>query len=215
MTIAVSLAGQIGPDFALDVDLALPMAGVTGLFGPSGSGKTTVLRALAGLERIPGVVRFGDEVWQDGGVFVPAHRRHIGYVFQGAGLLPHLTVARNLDYAARRAPPGPFDRETLVARAGIGALLDRSPARLSGGEMQRAAIVRALLSQPRLLLMDEPLAALDGEAKAALLALFEDLLGAIAIPVVYVTHDEVEALRLATRCVRLRGGAVQGIETGS
>jgi molybdate transport system ATP-binding protein len=133
-------------------------------------------------------------------------------VFQGAGLLPHLTVAQNLDYAIRRAQAGPFDRETLVARTGIGPLLDRSPARLSGGETQRAAIVRALLSQPRLLLMDEPLSALDGEAKASLLALFEDLLGAIAIPVIYVSHDEAEARRLATRCVRLRDGTVAGIE---
>jgi molybdate transport system ATP-binding protein len=212
MTTTVSLAGPVGRDFALDVDCALPMAGVTALLGPSGSGKTTVLRALAGLERIPGVVRFGDEAWQDAEIFVPAHRRGIGYVFQGAGLLPHMTVAGNLDYAARRAPPGLFARDEVVARTGIGPLLARSPARLSGGEMQRAAIARALLSQPRLLLMDEPLSGLDTEAKATLLALFEDLLGEIAIPVVYVTHDETEARRLATRCVRLRDGRVVVID---
>jgi molybdate transport system ATP-binding protein len=212
MTIAVSLAGRIGPDFALDLDLALPMAGVTALLGPSGSGKTTVLRALAGLDRIPGSIRFGDEVWQGGRVFVPPQRRGVGYVFQGAGLLPHLTVAGNLDYAARRAPAGPFERDALIARTGIAPLLGRSPARLSGGEMQRAAIVRALLSQPRLLLLDEPLSALDGEARASLLALFGDLLGRIAIPVIYVTHDEAEARRIAMRCVRLRGGRVESIE---
>jgi molybdate transport system ATP-binding protein len=206
VTLALSLAGRIGRGFAIDVTFEVPGAGVTALLGPSGSGKTTVLRALAGLTRVAGTIRCGDETWQAPGRFVPPHQRHVGYVFQGAGLLPHLTVAQNLDYAARRAPPGPFERADVIARTGIGALLDRRPARLSGGEAQRASIARALLSQPRLLLLDEPLSALDSEAREHLLAHIEAMLAALTIPVIYVTHEEREAARLASRTLRLRGG---------
>jgi molybdate transport system ATP-binding protein len=208
VTLAVSLAGRIGRSFAIDVAFEVPGAGVTALLGPSGSGKTAVLRALAGLTRVAGTIRCGDETWQAPGRFVPAHRRHVGYVFQGAGLLQHLTVAQNLDYAASRATPGPFERADVIARTGIGALLDRRTARLSGGEAQRASIARALLSQPRLLLLDEPLSALDSVAREHLLAQIEAMLAALTIPVIYVTHDEREAARLATRTLRLRGGTL-------
>ena len=206
--IAVALDGRLGPDFRLDVAFEVPATGITALLGPSGSGKTSVLRALAGLDRIPGVVRFEAETWQDGAHFVPANRRRVGYVPQGAGLLPHLSVAANLAYAAARAVPGPFDRDEVIARTGIAALLDRRPEKLSGGEAQRASIARALLGQPRLLLMDEPLSALDTEARGALLDYLESLFATIAVPVFYVTHDAAEAARLATRTVRLRGGKV-------
>lgn len=208
MTIEVRIAGLLGRDFSLDIDTVLPSHGVTALLGPSGSGKTSLLRALAGLDRHQGSIRFGDEIWQDRERFVPPHRRRVGYAFQGAGLLPHLSVADNLAFAAKRAPEGQFRRDDVVARTGIAGLLDRSPARLSGGEAQRAGIARALLSQPRLLLMDEPLTGLDGEARDGLLAALESLLADISVPTVYVTHAEEEARRLAGATIRLRAGRV-------
>jgi molybdate transport system ATP-binding protein len=209
VTLAVSLSGRVSRDFTLDATFEVPATGVTALLGRSGSGKTTLLRALAGLTRVAGTIRCGEDTWQAPGRFVPPHRRRSGYVFQGAGLLPHLTVAQNLEYAARRAGPGPFDRADVIARTGIGDLLDRRPVRLSGGEAQRAAIARALLSQPRLLLMDEPFSALDSDARAELLGHLEALLGGLAIPVITVTHDETEAARLATRTLRMRGGRLE------
>lgn len=208
MTIAIRLDAKVSADFALNFDFEIPARGVTALLGPSGSGKTSVLRALAGLDAHPGTIRFGDEVWQDEKRFVAPHRRRVGYVFQGIGLLPHLSVRGNLDFAIARATAGPFALEDVIARTGIAALLDRLPARLSGGEAQRAGIARALMSQPRLLLMDEPLSGLDREARENLLGALEELLAGIAIPVVYVTHDIVEAGRLAAQTFRLRDGRI-------
>lgn len=209
MTIAVALDGKVGGSFALRTCFEVPSNGVTALLGPSGSGKTSILRALAGLEHVPGTISVDGEPWQDGTTFVAPERRRVGYVFQGIGLLPHLTVAANLAYAARRAAPGPFDREDIVERTGIAALLDRKPAHLSGGEAQRASIARALLGQPRLLLMDEPLSALDSEARGELLDWLAALLAGISIPVFYVTHDHGEAARLAARTIRIRDGQVE------
>lgn len=206
-TIAVALHGTRG-DFALDIAFTVPMHGVTALLGRSGSGKTSVLRALAGLDRHAGSVRFGDTIWQDATTFVPAHLRRAGWVAQGAALLPHLTVAANLDYAARRAAPGPFDRADIVARTGIAAILDRRPATLSGGEAQRAAIARALVGQPALLLMDEPLSGIDADARTGLVDAFAGLFAGLTVPVVYVTHDIAEAERLATRVLRIDRGRV-------
>ena len=194
--------------FDLDVAFDLPDAGVTALFGPSGSGKTTVLRCLAGLERLAGELIVGDEVWQDARRLLPPHRRRIGYVSQGGALLPHVSVRGNLAYAIRRAPAGTFAFDDIVARTGIAGLLDRAPSRLSGGETQRVAIARALLVQPRLLLMDEPLSALDAEARGDLLAMIEALLADIAVPVFYVSHDAAEVARIASRTIRLRGGRI-------
>lgn len=208
MTIAIRLDAKVSADFALDLDFEIPACGVTALLGPSGSGKTSVLRALAGLDAHPGTIRFGEEVWQDEKRFVAPHRRRVGYVFQGIGLLPHLSVRGNLDFAIARAAAGPFALEDVIARTGIAALLDRLPARLSGGEAQRAGIARALMSQPRLLLMDEPLSGLDREAREDLLGALEELLAGIAIPVVYVTHDIAEAGRLAAQTFRLRDGRI-------
>jgi molybdate transport system ATP-binding protein len=210
MTIAVTLDGKVRGAFALQAAFEIPSSGVTALLGPSGSGKTSILRALAGLERIAGSITIDGQVWQDDTTFLPPEKRRTGYVFQGAGLLPHLSVAANLAYAERRAPIGPFDRADIIARTGISALLDRRPASLSGGEAQRASIARALLGQPRLLLMDEPLSALDSEARDELLGWLESLLAEIAIPVVYVTHDRGEAARLATRTIRIRAGRIDG-----
>jgi molybdate transport system ATP-binding protein len=209
MTIAVELDGNVTGSFTLQASFDVPAQGVTALLGPSGSGKTSLLRALAGLDRIPGWIHFKGETWQDGSNFVAPEQRRTGYVFQGEGLLPHLSVADNLVYAARRAPAGPFDRDHVIDRTGIGDLLDRRPARLSGGEAQRASIARALLSQPRLLLMDEPLSGLDSDARTGLLNWLQDLLGDIAIPVFYVTHDHGEAARLAARTLRINGGRLE------
>ena len=206
MSIAIRLQGRRGPRFLLDIDIEIPSTGVTALLGPSGSGKTSLLRALAGLDRHPGVIRFGPDCWQNEQHFLPAERRQIGYVFQGEGLLPHLSVRRNLDFAEQRAPAGPFDREEIVGRTGVAALLDAMPRDLSGGEVQRASIARALLGQPRLLLMDEPLSALDTPARASMVDWLGDLLPRLNLPVVYVTHDESEARRLASTTLLLRDG---------
>jgi len=208
MTIAVTLIACVTDAFALDIAFEVPSAGVTALLGPSGAGKTTVLRALAGLDRYDGTIIIDGEVWQDATRFVPPHRRRVGYVAQGGSLLPHLTVAGNLDYATRRARAGPFRRDDLIERTGIVHLLDRVPARLSSGEAQRVAIARALSGQPRLLLMDEPLANLDVAARTQLLAALVDLFAEIAVPVLYVTHDAAEVERIAARTVNLCAGRV-------
>ncbi|MGI4879572.1 MAG: ATP-binding cassette domain-containing protein [Janthinobacterium lividum] len=209
--IAASFTDRLRPGFTLDVAFAVPSSGVTALLGASGSGKTSVLRALAGLDRRRGTLSVDGEIWQSATVFVPAHRRRIGYVPQTQGLLPHLTVGGNLDYAARRAGAGRFDRDDLVARTGIASLLDRQPKSLSGGEAQRASVARALLGQPRLLLMDEPLSALDTAARRAMLDLLDAVFADTAIPVFYVTHDAAEAARLAARTIRLDRGRVVAV----
>ncbi len=206
MTLQIALSGQVSADFALDVTIEVPLSGVTALVGPSGSGKTSVLRAVAGLERCEGSVSFKTECWQDARAFVPAERRRIGYVFQGMGLLPHLSVRQNLDYAARRAPAGPFNRADVIARTGLSGLLDRNPSRLSGGEAQRANIARALLSQPRLLLLDEPLTALDEHARSQLLSALHELLSATGTPMLYVSHDLAEVTQIAAKVIRLANG---------
>ncbi len=203
--------GRLGRDFTLDVAFAVPSSGVTALLGESGSGKTSVLRAIAGLDRRAGALTIADEVWQGAGVFVPPHYRRVGYVPQGDGLLAHLTVGGNLDYAARRAGAGGFDRGDIVARTGLAPLLDRKPATLSGGEAQRASVARALLGQPRLLLMDEPLSALDTAARGSMLDLLDALFADAGIPVFYVTHDADEAARLAARTIRLDRGRVVAV----
>jgi molybdate transport system ATP-binding protein len=199
-------------DFTLDVSLALPQRGVTALFGASGCGKTTVLRALAGLERAAGRVALGDEVWQDDatGRFVPVHRRALGYVIQESALFPHLDVQANLDYGSRRTAPNErrVALDPVVALLGIGPLLGRRPATLSGGERQRVAIARALATGPRLLLMDEPLAALDAKRKAELLPYLERVHTELAIPIVYVSHALDEIARLADELVLMEAGRV-------
>jgi molybdate transport system ATP-binding protein len=198
--------------FTLDVHLDLPAQGVSALFGPSGCGKTTVLRAIAGLERAAGRVTVGGEVWQDdvGGIFVPTHRRELGYVIQESALFPHLDVRRNLDYGQRRIASDqrriPLDQ--VVDLLGIGTLMARRPDTLSGGERQRVAIARALATSPRLLLMDEPLAALDAARKAEVLPYLERLHRELAIPVLYVSHALDEVARLANHLVLMDQGRV-------
>ncbi|MDW3715216.1 MULTISPECIES: molybdenum ABC transporter ATP-binding protein [unclassified Pseudomonas] len=203
------------PGFLLDVDLALPGRGVTALFGHSGSGKTSLLRCIAGLERSArGHLEVNGETWQDSerGLFVPTHKRALGYVFQEASLFEHLSVRRNLEYGERRIPVA--ERRVKLAQAvellGIGHLLERMPARLSGGERQRVGMARALLTSPRLLLMDEPLAALDGKRKAEILPYLERLHDELDIPVLYVSHSPEEVARLADHLVLMDEGRVLG-----
>ena len=199
--------------FALDADVSLPGRGITAIFGPSGSGKTTLLRNVAGLERSPGgYLAVNGDVWQDEAtdVFRPVHRRSLGYVFQAANLFAHLSVQGNLDYGLRRVPEP--ERRVSLAQAiellGIGHLLHRQPATLSGGERQRVAIARALATSPQLLLMDEPLAALDVLRKAEVLPYLERLHTELDIPVLYVSHAPDEVARLADHLVLLEAGRV-------
>lgn len=209
-TLAVRLAGRVG-GFALDAAFKVPLTGVTALFGPSGSGKTTILRAIAGLTRVGGHIAVGADCWQDDtrGRFVKPHRRPVGYVFQEASLFPHLSVDGNLRFAAKRAGAGHgSDIDDVVRLLGISPLLDRAPSALSGGERQRVAVGRALLSSPRLLLMDEPLSALDRASKQEILPYLERLPAERGIPIVYVTHDVAEVARLADRVVALTNGSV-------
>ncbi|MDU7586859.1 MAG: molybdenum ABC transporter ATP-binding protein [Acidovorax sp.] len=200
------------PDFTLDVQLALPGHGVTALFGPSGCGKTTCLRALAGLERARGSVQVNGEVWQDDatGQWRPTHQRALGYVFQEASLFAHLDVRRNMEYGLRRQPPARrrVSLEQAVELLGLGALLPRMPHTLSGGERQRVAIARALATSPRVLLMDEPLAALDAARKAEVMPYLERLQRSLDIPVLYVSHSSDEVARLASHLVLLQAGRV-------
>ncbi len=197
--------------FDVDVDLQLPGTGITVLFGASGSGKTTILRCVAGLERgAAGLVRIGDATWQDDeqDIFVPIWRRPLGYVFQEASLFEHLDVQRNLEYGLRRAARS-ADRNTLeeaVDLLGIRALLERRPQALSGGERQRVAIARALATEPRLLLLDEPLAALDLPRRHEIMPWLERLRDQLAIPMLYVTHSMDELSRLADEVVVLDQG---------
>ena len=199
-------------DFALDVDLQLPGHGVTALFGPSGCGKTTCLRSLAGLERAQGRVTVNQAVWQDDASqqWLPTHRRALGYVFQEASLFPHLSVQRNIDYGLKRTPAArrKVSQERAVELLGIGHLMDRMPATLSGGERQRVAIARALATSPEVLLMDEPLAALDAQRKAEVLPYLDQLQRHLHIPVIYVSHSLDEVARLAQHMVLLDAGQV-------
>ena len=210
-TIRVAFRGQLGA-FALDAAFEAPAVGVTGMFGPSGCGKTSVLRAMAGLLRPrAGYCAIGADIWQDGEGFRPAHRRPVGYVFQEASLFPHLSVRGNLLFGAGR-PDGAtaaigFDE--TIELLGLAALLDRAPQKLSGGERQRVAIGRALLSRPSLLLMDEPLAALDRAAKDEILPFLERLHARLSLPAIYVSHDIGEIERLADHLIVMEAGRVR------
>lgn len=196
--------------FTLDIDLELPARGVIALFGHSGSGKTTLLRCIAGLERAPGgFLALDGEVWQDGKHWLPTHKRPLGYVFQETCLFPHLTVMGNLRYGMRRASGGQRARlDQVIELLGIGHLLERKPDRLSGGERSRIGIARALAVNPRLLLMDEPLAALDLQRKQDILPYLERLHDELEIPVLYVSHSPDEVARLADHLVVMESGRV-------
>lgn len=217
MMLSVSLSHSF-PDFTLDATFTAP-PGVTALFGRSGSGKTTVINAVAGLVRTDrGRVACGDVVLTDtdAGVMLPPHRRRLGYVFQESRLLPHLTVRQNLLYGRWFAPSTPgTEIDRIVDLLGIEALLHRRPGALSGGERQRVAIGRAILSNPRMLLMDEPLAALDEARKAEILPYLERLRDDLAVPILYVSHSVAEVARLATTVILMEAGRVAAIGAAS
>ena len=196
------------PGFTLDVELKLPGRGVTALFGESGSGKTSLLRCIAGLERTPnGKLSVNGEVWQNDSCWLPTHRRPLAYVFQEASLFPHLSVLGNLRYGmARSEGAKKLNLDQAIELLGIGHLLARKPAKLSGGERSRVAIARALAVAPRLLLLDEPLAALDLKRRQEILPYLEKLHDELDIPVLYVSHSADEVARLADHLVVLERG---------
>tara|TARA_R110002073_G_scaffold116174_11_gene254479 strand:- start:1969 stop:3039 length:1071 start_codon:yes stop_codon:yes gene_type:complete len=197
--------------FPLDIDLTLPDQGVTAIFGPSGAGKTSLLRAIAGLDHLTdGEVRFRDQVWQDGKLFQPPHKRPLGYVFQEASLFPHLSVQQNIDYGRKRVTQAVTgaDYDQIIALLGLENFLSRRPDQLSGGEKQRVAIARALVLNPALLLMDEPMASLDSGRKQEILCYLEKLKISLSVPMLYISHDMNEVTRLADHLVILEGGRV-------
>ena len=212
----ISLSAALERDgFALDIDVELPGSGVTALFGPSGAGKSTLIDIVAGLVRPQrGRIVVNDSVYFDSasGLDLPPERRRVGYVFQDARLFPHVYVAANLRFGEKRRAES--DRiagfEEIVELLGIGLLLKRRPATLSGGEKQRVAIGRALLSGPRLLLLDEPLASLDAARKAEILPYLQRLRARFNLPMLYVSHVWSEVALLADHVVRLEAGRVAG-----
>ena len=206
--INAAFRGRLG-NFTLDAAFSVPAAGVTAIFGPSGCGKTTVARCIAGLQRMAdGFCAVDGEAWQDRQSFRPVRRRPIGYVFQEASLFPHLSVRRNLLFGAPKAAGAQIAFDEVVELLGLATLLDRSPYRLSGGERQRVAIGRALLSQPKLLLMDEPLAALDHTTRNEILPFLERVHDRLSLPVFYISHDMTEIERFADHLVLMERGRV-------
>lgn len=210
MTIQVEIQLQ-REEFRLDVNLDLPSGGVSSLFGPSGCGKTTVLRTIAGLERHQHARLIIDgETWQDRNTFIPPHKRPVGYVFQEPSLFDHLDVRGNIEFGANRldARARRIPVSQAVDLLGVGNLLHRKPATLSGGEKQRVAIARALAVSPRLLLMDEPLAAVDVTRKQEILPWIDSLHRDLDIPVIHVSHLPDEVGRLADHLVLMDSGRV-------
>ena len=202
-----TLNHRIG-DFTLAVDLRLQSSGVCAIFGPSGCGKTTLLKALAGLLRTQGHVKFNGQCWQDQNTHVPAYERAAGFVFQDNRLFPHLDVAGNLDFARQRAAKGRIEYQEVIDTLGVQSLLSRGITGLSGGEAKRVAIARALVSQPKILLMDEPLSGLDHASKHDILGYLRRLNQHFALPTLYVSHDIEEVARLCDRMVMMRSGQV-------
>lgn len=199
-------------EFSLDFETEIPSHGITALFGPSGAGKTSVLRAIAGLERPdPGFIKVEGEIWQDSSqnIFLPPHKRAIGYVIQETALFPHLTVQGNLDYAIKRAPNANIDADEIIGLLGIATFRKRYPDSLSGGERQRVAIARSLLTDPKILLLDEPLSALDFASKSEIIPYLERLQRELRIPVLYISHALDEVTRLADFMVLMEGGRIR------
>lgn len=196
--------------FSLDVDLNLPGRGITVLQGSSGSGKTTVLRCMAGLLRPDeGLLTVNGRIWQDSQLFLPTYKRPIGFVFQEDSLFEHLTAKENILLGCREMRHVPADLMPLIQILGINHLLQRYPAELSGGERQRVAIARALAVKPEVLLMDEPLSSLDTRRKAEILPYLEQIRDCNLMPIIYVTHDQTEAARLADCLIELQDGRVK------
>lgn len=206
---------QKRPDFMLDVAFESDCA-LTALFGPSGSGKSTILNMIAGILRPDSgrIVVAGSVLTDtDARIFIPPHKRRVGFVFQDAQLFPHLTVQQNIKFGQwfNRGEKDTLPLDAIVDVLGIGAVLKRRPATLSGGERHRVALARALMSSPRILLMDEPLAALDDARRSEIMGLIERIRDEFAVPIVYVTHRVDEVRRLASRVVRINAGHVVAV----
>ena len=198
--------------FMLDANFSIPDRGITVVFGPSGSGKTTLLRAIAGLEKSDdGFLKIGDSVWQKGEDFLATHKRQIGYVFQDAALFDHLDVKGNLNFVVKRAIGLKEDFiESIHNLLEIKTLLNRKTTQLSGGEKQRVAIARALLTNPKILLLDEPLSALDLKRKNEILPYLDSIHNDLEIPILYVTHSQDEMSRLADHLLLIEDGNIVG-----
>jgi molybdate transport system ATP-binding protein len=210
---SLSLSIQLNrASFELRIDCQFPGSGITALFGASGTGKTTLLRCIAGLER-PGhaTIRFKDEIWQDERRFVPPHRRRVGFVFQEASLFSHLSIRGNLEYGLRRVPSSlrHVQLDEALSYLNLSQLMERRPHQLSGGQRQRVAIARALLSSPQLLLMDEPLSNLDQASRGEVLPYLERLHDELSIPIVYVSHEINEVMRIADHLALLDAGRLR------
>ena len=198
--------------FMLDANFSIPDRGITVVFGPSGSGKTTLLRAIAGLEKSDdGFLKIGNSVWQKGEDFLATHKRQIGYVFQDAALFDHLDVKGNLNFVVKRAIGLKEDFiESIHNLLEIKTLLNRKTTQLSGGERQRVAIARALLTNPKILLLDEPLSALDLKRKNEILPYLDSIHNDLEIPILYVTHSQDEMSRLADHLLLIEDGNIVG-----
>jgi len=198
--------------FMLDANFSIPDRGITVVFGPSGSGKTTLLRAIAGLEKSDkGFLKIGDSVWQKGEDFLATHKRQIGYVFQDTALFDHLDVKGNLNFVIKRAIGLKEDFiESIHNLLEIKTLLNRKTTQLSGGERQRVAIARALLTNPKILLLDEPLSALDLKRKNEILPYLDSIHNDLEIPILYVTHSQDEMSRLADHLLLIEDGNIVG-----
>ncbi|ASP37325.1 molybdenum ABC transporter ATP-binding protein [Bacterioplanes sanyensis] len=209
-TVQFDLELQRG-SFRLQAKADIHASGITAVYGPSGCGKTTLLRCLAGLERAQGTIKVGEQYWQQHQQFTPVHQRSLGYVFQEASLLPHLSVADNLNYARKRAaaPMPATEIQHLLSEFGIEQLMHTNASALSGGERQRVALVRALLIRPQLLLLDEPLAALDHARRQRILPYLQRLPHWFNGPIVYVSHSLDEISRLADQVLVMEQGRTQ------
>ncbi len=203
---------QIARSESLNFNFDISAEGITAIFGVSGCGKTSLLRAIAGLEsHANSKLQVGDEIWQDENIFLAPHQRSIGYVFQEASLFEHLSVKGNIEYGFKRAAPSSknISVEQVINLLGLQALLDKKPVFLSGGERQRVAIARALATNPKLLLMDEPLSSLDQERKNELLPYIETVNKEMNIPILYVSHSNEEIGRLADQLIFIEDAVVK------
>lgn len=203
-------------DFDIDISESFPLDGCTAIFGPSGAGKSTLIRLIAGLSRPDkGRIVWRDDIWCDTqtNIFIPPHQRGAGVVFQDGRLFPHLSVEKNLHYADKRSAgdASQIRFDNVVSAFDLSSLLSRDPRALSGGERQRVAIARTLLSRPKLLLLDEPLSALDRSRKAEILPYLDDISERFELPVIYVSHNIAEITRLADRTLILRDGRARAI----
>lgn len=197
-------------DFNLELSFEIPTQGISVIYGKSGSGKTTLLRCIAGIEKASTAkIIFENHIWQDQKLFIPTHHRNLGYVFQESNLFSHLNVNANLDYAIKRSQAKyKFLKEEIIEIFNLQHLINRDISKLSGGERQRVAMARAILSNPNILLMDEPLASLDEENKIEIMSFLKNVQRKYNIPIIYVTHSNLEISQIADRVIFMQNGKI-------